>query len=466
MKTMKAPDIMTEKPTSSPSADDWSERLFSALDQSKFTPRHARLYLVVMLSHLTDGLDLLMLGVVLPGIIQTFQLAPSQAGLLASGTFIGMSIGAMFITYLADHIGRKKAILICIGLYSILSIAAGLAQSYQSLVVLRTLQGVGLGAEVPIVLTYVLEFMPARRRGALSAAAVSLWQFSGLLGAVIAIVVIPAFTWRGMFFIAAILSVVMMAFLAFIPESVRYLVKQGRVAEAERVVRRFSSVVPDDVAITRQHAPVPSASIRNLLRGRYLRFTLGAWIMSAAWGMAYFGVSVWLPSILIKMGFTQIHSFAYTAAITGFGATGVLVSGALMERIGRRATMATCFLIGGMSMIAWGSMTTPLGILFFGMLTTFAGTGGVAGCLFTYICEIYPTQYRASGSGLATVWQRIGGAIAPVVLGALVGSKGAMSDSFLLLGAILIGGAIAALLFTYETRGRSLEEITADLARA
>lgn len=443
--------------------DQRAERLISCLDQSAFTARHMRLYLVIMLAHLTDGLDLLMLGVVLPGIIVTFHLSPSQAGFLASGTFIGMTIGAMLITYVADLIGRKKAILICISLYGTLSVAAGLSQSYEWLLTTRMLQGVGLGAEVPIVLTYILEFVPTRRRGTLSAGAVSLWQFAGLFAALIAIAIIPAFTWRGMFIVAAILSLMIMVFVAFIPESVRFLLKQGRVAEADVVVRRFSSIPPENVVISSQRIP-PTASIRDILRGRYLLFTLGAWIMSAAWGMAYFGMSVWLPSILIKMGFTQIHSFAYTAAITGFGATGVLVSGMLMDRFGRRAMTVACFLVGGLSMIAWGFMSTPAGILFFGMLTTFAGTGGVAGCLFTYICEIYPTQFRAAGSGLATVWQRIGGAVAPVVLGALVGERGSVFDSFILLGGILIVGGIAALLMIYETRGRSLEEITDHLA--
>jgi putative MFS transporter len=230
------------------------------------------------------------------------------------------------------------------------------------------------------------------------------------------------------------------------------------VAEASGVVRRFSNVAPENVGIA--YATPQNASIRDIIRGRYLRVTLGAWIMSAMWGMAYFGMSVWLPSLLIKMGFTQIHSFAYTAAITGFGACGVLVSGTLMDRFGRRAMTVICFLVGGLSMIAWGFMSTPAGILFFGMLTTFAGTGGVAGCLFTYICEIYPTQFRAAGSGLATVWQRIGGAVAPAVLGALVGAQGTVFDSFILLGAVLIVGAIAALFMIHETRGRSLEEIT------
>jgi putative MFS transporter len=208
---------------------------------------------------------------------------------------------------------------------------------------------------------------------------------------------------------------------------------------------------------------IANASLIDILRGRYLRVTLGAWLMCAAWGIAYFGMSVWLPSMLMKMGFSQMHSFGYTAAITGVGAAGVMVSGVLMDIFGRRATMAGGFFIGGVSMMAWGTATTPTGILLFGMLTAFAGTGGVAGCLFTYITEVYPTRFRASGSGLAVLWQRVGGAFA---LGVLVGAGGSVLRSFVLLGSTLFVGGLAALLLTYETRGRSLEDITADLTRS
>ena len=441
-----------------------ARQLFASLDQSAFTKRHAWLYTLIMVAHLTDGFDLLMLGVVLPGIIATFKLTPPQAGFLASSVFFGMTIGAVSITYLADRIGRKKAILLCVFLYSAFSLLAGFAWDYTSIVTMRFLQGLGLGAEVPIVLTYLLEFVPSRRRGILSAGAISLWQFAGLFAALIAIVIIPAFSWRGMFVLAAISSFLLILILTYIPESVRYLLQKDKIAEAERLVRGFSSVDPNTVKIETDLVALPKTHIWDILRGRYLRYTLGAWIMSVTWAMAYFGMSVWLPSILIRMGFTQIHSFAYTAAITGVGASGVLLSGAFMDWIGRRATTAACFLIGGASMIAWGFSATTAGILFFGMLTTFTGTGGVAGCLFTYICEIYPTQFRANGSGLATAWQRIGGMVAPSILGLLVGAKVSVFSSFVLLGTILIVGGVAALLLTYETRGKTLEQITQDLA--
>jgi putative MFS transporter len=186
--------------------------------------------------------------------------------------------------------------------------------------------------------------------------------------------------------------------------------------------------------------------------------------MSITWAMAFFGLVAWLPSILMRMGFTQVHSFAYTAAIVGAGATGNFLSGWCMDFLGRRLITSACFFLGGLSMIAWGFATTSGGILLFGMLTAFFGPGGVAGCMFTYICEIYPTQFRATGAGLGTAWQRIGGIIAPTVLGLVIGAHGPIFDSFLVLGIILLIGGLAAMTLMYETKGKTLEQITAHLA--
>ena len=100
---------------------DREARLLASLDQSAFTRKHLWLYIAVTLTHLTDGFDLLMIGVVLPGIVAAFQLTPAEAGLLASSAFVGMAVGAITITYFADQFGRKKALLLCVGLYGVLS---------------------------------------------------------------------------------------------------------------------------------------------------------------------------------------------------------------------------------------------------------------------------------------------------------------------------------------------------------
>ncbi len=443
---------------------DKGARLLASLDQSEFTPKHWWLYLSVTLTHLTDGFDLLMIGVVLPGIITTFKLSPAEAGVLGSSAFIGMAIGAVTITPLADRFGRKKALLFCVTLYGALSFLAAHAWDYNSILAMRSLQGVGIGAEMPLVLTYLMEFVPIRRRGVSSAATIAFWQVAGLLAALAAIVIVPAFTWRGMFLLAAAPVFVMIVVLFFIPESIRYLVQQKRLTEAEEVVKRFSSVDPATVHVQRVPAPRPRVGIADILRGNYLRYTLGAWIMSVAWSMAFFGMSVWLPSLLVRSGFTLVHSFAYTAAITAAGAAGVFMSGIFMDWMGRRAATALGFFVGGLSMLGWGLSSTSIAILIFGMLTAFAGTGGVAGCLFTYICEIYPTEFRATGAGLSIAWQRIGGIIAPTVLGLLIGNGGSAFGSFIVLGCLFLIGGFVAVVLTYETRGKSLEQITTDLA--
>lgn len=444
---------------------DREARLLASLDQSEFTKKHWWLYLAVTLTHLTDGFDLLMIGVVLPGIIAGFKLTPAEAGIVGSSAFVGMAVGAVTITLLADRFGRKKALLLCVSLYGLLSLLAAQAWDYQSILVMRLVQGVGIGAEMPLALTYLMEFVPVRRRGVSSAATIALWQVAGLFAALAAIVIVPAFTWRGMFVLGAAPVFVMLAVLLFIPESIRYLVHHDRLPEAELIVKRFSSVDPATVKVQ----PVAERSrirMMDILRGKYLRYTLGAWLMSVAWSMAFFGMSVWLPSLLVRSGFTLVHSFAYTAAITAAGAAGVFMSGIFMDWLGRRAATALGFFIGGLSMLAWGLSSTSTAILLFGMLTAFAGTGGVAGCLFTYICEIYPTEFRATGAGLSIAWQRIGGIVAPTILGLLIGGGGSAFGSFVLLGSLLLLGGVVAVVLTYETRGKSLEQITTDLAGA
>ena len=228
-------------------------------------------------------------------------------------------------------------------------------------------------------------------------------------------------------------------------------------------MKRLSSIDPATVGVQPMgiHSKI---AIADILRGKYLRFTLGAWIMSVAWSMAFFGMSVWLPSLLVRSGFTLVHSFAYTAAITGAGAAGVFMSGIFMDWLGRRTATALGFFIGGASMIAWGLSIDPNIHPAVWDADGIRGNRRVAGCLFTYICEIYPTQFRATGAGLSIAWQRIGGIVAPTILGLLIGSQSSGFRSFVLLGSLLLVGAVVAVALTYETRGKTLEQITADLA--
>jgi putative MFS transporter len=439
-----------------------SVQIIEALNRSSFTRQHLAFYLTIVFCHFFDGFDIQMMGFVLPGIVGEFKLTPGQAGFLASSVFSGMLLGGIIVGTLADSVGRKKALVFAIVTYGLMGLCAGFAPSYETLVIIRVLQGFGLGAEVPLVFTYLSEFLPARRRGMLIASIVAVWQASSFVAALLAIYVIPVYTWRGMFWLAAIPAAILLIFVFRLPESIRFLLMRGRMTEAEAIAARFSDVDPSSLNVAAGQAE-PNARLRDLATSGYLRTTAALWIMQFCGGATFIGMLVWLPSVFVKMGFSLVRSFVYTAAITGAGALGNVVGGALLDRLGRRPTLGGAFIVGGLLMLVWGYADTDVALVTIGCATTFFAFGAAGGPLFAYTSEVYPTRFRATGTGWAAAWQRIGGIVAPMALGAILANGASNFMFFAALSATLLVGGVSMLLLGYETRGRSLEQIQSDL---
>ncbi len=441
-----------------------SVQIIEALNRSSFTRRHLAFYMTIVFCHFFDGFDIQMMGFTLPDIVGEFKLTPGQAGFLASSVFTGMLLGGIIVGTLADSIGRKNALIFAIVTYGLMGLCAGLAPSYGSLVAIRVVQGFGLGAEVPLVFTYLSEFLPARRRGMLIASIVAFWQASSFGAALLAIYVIPIYTWRGMFLIAAIPVAVLLVFVLRMPESVRFLLLRGRTKEAEAVVRRFSDVDPSGIEVAAAVHAEPHAKLKDLASAGYLRTTAALWLMQFCGGAVFIGMLVWLPSIFVKMGFSLVRSFVYTAAITASGALGNVVGGGLLDRIGRRPTLGGAFIVGGVLMLTWSYAATDTALLLLGCATTFFAFGAAGGPLFAYTSEVYPTRFRATGTGWAAGWQRVGGIVAPMALGYILANGGGNFLFFATLSVTLLIGGLVMLLLGYETRGRSLEQIQSDLS--
>ena len=444
-----------------------SAEMMSALEHSRFTRRHFVFYATIVLCHFFDGFDIQMMGYMLPGISGEFHLTPVQAGFLASSVFIGMLVGGIVIGALADRFGRKWALLLAIGFYGLTSLAAGFASDIGTLTAIRILQGFGLGAEVPLVFTYLAEFLPAKHRGILVASIVAFWQAAGFVAALSAIYVVPAYGWRGLFFFSAVPAALVFLLVLQVPESVRFLISKGKLARAQKIVARFSDtpVTAMPTALADPALAGPRPTWRHLFKPGYLRITLAIWLMQFCGGGVFIGLLVWLPSIFVRMGFPTVRSFAFTAVIAGAGALGNVLGGYALDRIGRRATLASAFVLGAVFMMAWSFADSPTTIVVLGALTAFFGFAGAGGPLFVYTSEVYPTEFRATGTGLAASWQRIGGIVAPSVLGAIFAAAVPNYTSFALMAAVLLVGGLAVGLLGFETRGRSLEEINLALTR-
>lgn len=443
-------------------------RLLGRLDHSRLTARHARIYSTAVCGHFFDGFAINMTGFVLPGVIATFALTSTQAGLMSSALFAGMLVGAAVAGTVSDRLGRRFPLAAAVLVFGAFSVLAGLAWSYPVLVAARALQGVGLGAEIAVVLPYIAEFMPTRARGPAITMATACWLIGLPVAAGAAILLVPALSWRSMFFVGAIPVVVAGVIAASLPESVRFLLRCGRDAQASAIVDSIAR--PADVTEPARTGPGPvdtgaAGSVRNLVRRPYLRYTVAVWVMELCAGAFLYGLSTWLPTVLKSRGVNLESGFAYTGIITAAGVAGAVVAGRLVNQVGRRWALAPGFLLSGALCLVWGAVGGTESVVLVGALATFFGSGVAGSTLFVYAGELYPTSHRATGLGWAAAWQKAGGLVMPVTVGLVLSWRPPSYVFFVLFAVISVVAGVAGLIATFETRGKSVEQITDEIGR-
>lgn len=442
--------------------------LLRRLDEAAFGPRHARIYLTALAGHFFDGFTINVTGFVLPGLIALFGLTTGQAGLVSSVLFAGMLVGAAVAGAVSDRYGRRLPLAASLVFFAVFSLLAAAAWSFPVLLVARLLQGVGLGAEIAIVLPYIAEFVPTKKRGPLVTLATATWLIGLPVAAAIAIVIVPALSWRGMFLISAIPLIIGVVVALTLPESVRYLLRRGRRREAAGIVGVLTRAA-EPVELT--DAPrIPDSernevvgSIRGLFRGTYRRYTISVWIMEVCAGAFLYGLGTWLPTVFKQQGIGLLSSFAYTAIITAAGVLGAVVAGQLVNKIGRRWALGPSLLLGGVFCLVWGGVHGTAAVIVIGALATFFHSGVGGSTLYVYASELYPTANRATGLGWAAGMQKVGGLIMPLTVGFVLSWHLPSYVFFALFAVISIVGGISGLLATFETSGKSVEQIADEL---
>ena len=443
-----------------------------SLDQSSFSLEHARIYSIGTLGHICDGFTINIMGYVLPAIIVAFHLTAASAGFLASAAFVGMLFGAGGGGALADKIGRKRTMVASLVVFCVGSFACVAAPTYWTFWVARLVSGIGLGAEIALIFPYLVEFLPVRTRGGFSSATSFMWMMSSLIAAGFAVFVIPEYGWRGMFAIAGVIGLVTAAAWLTFPESIRFLIENNRLGEAQAIMSRLGGARAAagrvDAAVRREPMAAeqrqPRAPLSMLMGRDYSRQTVCVWAMQFLTNFVFFGIAVWLPELFIRMGFSFVHSMLFTGLVTASGACGNILSGFVMDRWGRRPTLVFFLFVGGLALAFWGHGRSEATILAAGMVATFFSFGAI-GPMFTYTSEIYPTTVRGAGVGIAIAWGRLGGIVAPYVLGLFVGSSVPASWIFAFLGALMFIAGVVVWWLAIETMGESLEGIQNKLAR-
>ena len=441
------------------------ERL-EALPLGRF---HYKLLLVTGLGWLFDSMDTGLIAFILPVLAKEWGLAPGQMGLIGSIGLIGMALGAVVSGTIADRIGRKKVFTITVLLYSIASAFCALSWNYQSLLVFRFLVGFGLGGELPVAATLVSEYAPSRVRGRFIVLLESFWGLGWIAAACIAYFFIPLYGWRMAFLIGALPALYVCLIRMHMPESVRYLLAHGRVGEARKIVvsleRQLHVPVAPFVSEKETVPVVAKASFRELWKKPFASRTIMLWLVWFGINFSYYGIFMWLPSLVFQQGFTVVKTFEYVLIMTLAQLPGYYCAAWLVDKIGRKYTLSAFLLFSGVASYFFGHASTAAALMMWGSVMSFFNLGAW-GVLYTYTPEQYPTAIRALGSGWAAGFGRFGGMAAPMMVGALLARNFGFGSVFYMFALVFVAVAVIVLSLGVESKQKDLESISEGLVKA
>ena len=441
------------------------ERL-EALPLGRF---HYKLLLVTGLGWLFDSMDTGLIAFILPVLAKEWGLAPGQMGLIGSIGLIGMALGAVVSGTIADRIGRKKVFTITVLLYSIASAFCALSWNYQSLLVFRFLVGFGLGGELPVAATLVSEYAPSRVRDRFIVLLESFWGLGWIAAACIAYFFIPLYGWRMAFLIGALPALYVCLIRMHMPESVRYLLAHGRVGEARQIVvsleRQLHVPVAPFVSEKETVPVVAKASFRELWKKPFASRTIMLWLVWFGINFSYYGIFMWLPSLVFQQGFTVVKTFEYVLIMTLAQLPGYYCAAWLVDKIGRKYTLSAFLLFSGVASYFFGHASTAAALMMWGSVMSFFNLGAW-GVLYTYTPEQYPTAIRALGSGWAAGFGRFGGMAAPMMVGALLARSFGFASVFYMFALVFAAVAVIVMSLGVESKQKDLESISERLVKA
>ena len=426
---------------------------------------HYKLLIVTGLGWLFDSMDTGLISFVLPMLAKDWALAPEQVGLIGSIGLFGMAIGAVMAGSLADKFGRKNIFAATVILYSVSTGLCAIAWSYESLLVFRFLVGFGLGGELPVAATLVSEYAPAHLRGRFIVLLESFWAVGWLAAALLSYFFLPVFGWKAAFLLGSLPALYVFIIRLHMPESIRYLVSKNRIDEAKEIILNLEKQLKVDSKPFNNNSAlrIPNSELNQpspvtLFNPQFRVRTIMLWLTWFGIVFSYYGIFMWLPSIVYAQGFEVVKSFEYVLVMTLAQLPGYFAAAWLVDKIGRRYTLSSFLLMSGVCAFFFGNADTSTALLISGAAMSFFNLGAW-GVIYTYTPELYPTFIRALGSGYAAGFGRIGGIIAPALVGSLIASGFHFNIIFGLFASVFIVISVIVMSLGLESKLMSLEDI-------
>jgi MFS family permease len=407
------------------------------------TAEQRRTLLAASLGWMLDSMDMMLYSMALVAIRREMGISASTSGLLISVTLVSSAAGGVLFGLLADRIGRARALIGSILVYSVFTAACGLAQNVVQLAVFRILLGLGVGGEWATGAALVSETWPAQHRAKALGLMQSSWAVGYALAALVTAAVMPRFGWRAVFFVGVLPALVTVWIRRKVPEPEIW--KKSKVQGPKSKVAGSPSTLD---------------GLRALFRADLRRRTIIVTAMNAASMFGWWGLFTWIPGYLalpVSQGGRGLNILSTSKWILLMQAgmwLGYVSFGFLADSFGRKRTYISYLLVAAALVPFYSLARSPEAVMLLGPFVAFFGTGYFTG-FGAISSELFPTAVRGTAMGFAYNFGRGLSAMAPYSIGRLSESYG-LGASFLTTSAAFLAAALIALGLE-ETRGKRLE---------
>ncbi len=406
----------------------------AVIDRSRISGFQIRILVLLVLCLIMVGFDVQVMGYLAPAVIQDWNVSRPDMGLVLSAALIGILVGSLLFSILADKYGRRPMLIIGTLLFAVLTLFAARAGSVAELRILRFLGGVAMGGIMPNVVALIGEYMPVRWRVRMMIIVGNGFNLGATVAGLISAWLVPDFGWRAVLYIGGVFPLLIGLFmLVGLPESLQFLALRNKNREKiGRWLRRIDPTTPDPLhaGYVVQEEKNSGAPIVSLFHdGRALGTTL-IWVINFMNLLNLYFLASWSPTVVNDAGYSlRTASLAGTTLQIG-GLIGTVVFAWLIGRFGFIPVLGTCFLIGCVSIALIGQPALPAGLLFTVIFIAGFCIVGAQGSVNALSATYYPTNLRATGVGAGLGVGRFGGIVGPYLAGALMGRSWVARELF------------------------------------